>query len=65
VQTIKNQFDARGDAELVEDANKVIAHDYLLGAGWTARSVAISCYLLRGLSGVWGGLWCRVECGGL
>ena len=39
-------------------------YDYLLGAGWTARSVAISCYLLTGLLGVLGS-FAVLGCGGL
>jgi hypothetical protein len=44
VQAIKDQLDAAGDAELIEDAEEIISDDLLLQHGLPARSVALFCY---------------------
>jgi hypothetical protein len=54
LQAVENQFDARGDAELVENAKEIIADVFLLARGWTARTVAISCYFLTACLGLLG-----------
>lgn len=54
LQAIQHQLDARRNAELVENAKEIIAHDRLLAAGRTARRVAISCYFLTACLGLLG-----------
>jgi VIT1/CCC1 family predicted Fe2+/Mn2+ transporter len=49
LEAIEDQLDPRGDAKLVENAKEVIADDYLLAAGWQARTIAITGYLLTAL----------------
>jgi hypothetical protein len=54
LQAVEDQLDAGGDAELVKNAKKIIADDFLLAGGWTARRVAISCYFLTACLGLLG-----------
>jgi len=54
LQAIQDQLDAGGDAEFVEDAEEIIADDFLLAGGWTARRVAIGCYFLTAFLGLLG-----------
>jgi hypothetical protein len=46
LQAVQHQLDARRDSELVENPEQIIAHDFLLAGGWTARRVAIVCCFL-------------------
>ena len=54
LQAIEHQLDARRDAQFVEDAKKIVADDFLLASGWTARRVAVSCYFLTACLGLLG-----------
>ena len=48
LQTIENEFDAAGDAELFENTEQIISYDLLRERGWSARRVALTCYGLTG-----------------
>jgi hypothetical protein len=54
LERVEDQLDAGGDAEFVENAKEIIADDFLLGAGWTARSLVIGCYFFTGILGLLG-----------
>jgi hypothetical protein len=54
LQVVQHQLDAHRDSELVEHSEQVIAHDFLLAGGWTARRVAIVCYFLTAFLGLLG-----------
>jgi hypothetical protein len=56
LQAVEDELDAGGDAELVKNTKKIIADDFLLAGGWTARRVAISCYFLTACLGLLGWL---------
>ena len=46
LQAIKHQFHAGRNSQLIEDSKQIIAHDLLLGLGWSSRRVALAIYVL-------------------
>ncbi len=61
LQTVQYQLHAGGNPQLIKNPKEIIPHDFLLAAGWGARRVAISCYLLTGFLGLLG--WIAVQGG--
>ncbi len=61
LQAVQHQLHTRRNAKLVENPEQIIAYDYLLAGGWTARRVAIGCYFFPAFLGLLG--WFAVDGG--
>lgn len=46
MEAIQHEFDAAGNPQLFEYSEQVISYDLLLARGYTARQVALVCYVL-------------------
>ncbi len=54
LEAVENEFDARRDAQLIENFQQIISHDLLAARGASARVVALVCYVATALLGLIG-----------
>ena len=61
LEAVENEFDARRDAQLIENFQQIISHDLLAARGASARMVALVCYVGTVLLGLIGFVGVRAK----
>jgi hypothetical protein len=52
LEAIEDELDARGNTDLIEDAEEVVANDLLLSRGWRLQTVILACVAITAALGV-------------